>query len=179
VHALRSIRQQRLPLVLPSQVRIKYGKRTRCAGYPNEEYDKDAVRRCLEYARRHVKEQLKKIVGMEFFDVNFSYIDLETMEEKFISVPEPGGGSLIPDGTLSPGVALYLNVQKHGLWHVSLYLKVRKGEARCPCCCSSLVVENVSLNGKTIGSFLSSGRFAVARVRPCRLRRRRGRPCTA
>jgi hypothetical protein len=57
VHALRSIRQQRLPLVLPSQVRIKYGKRTRCAGYPNEEYDKDAVRRCLEYARRHVKER--------------------------------------------------------------------------------------------------------------------------
>ena len=75
--------------------------------YPNEEYDKDAVRRCLEYAleaRRRVKEQLKKIGGMEFFDVHFSYIDLETMEEKFISVPEQGGGSLIPDGPLSPGV---------------------------------------------------------------------------
>src|SRR4051794_29248779 len=61
--------------------------------YPNEEYDKEAVRRCLEYAlevRRRVKEQLKKIGGMEFFDVHFSYIDLETMEEKFISVPEQG-----------------------------------------------------------------------------------------
>ena len=45
--------------------------------YPNEEYDKEAVRRCLEYAlevRRRVKEQLKKIGGMEFFDVHFSYI---------------------------------------------------------------------------------------------------------
>ena len=34
--------------------------------YPNEEYDKEAVRRCLEYAlevRRRVKEQLKKIGG--------------------------------------------------------------------------------------------------------------------
>lgn len=75
--------------------------------YPNEEYDKEAVRRCLEYAlevRRRVKEQLKKIGGMEFFDVHFSYIDLETMEEKFVTVPEQGGGSLIPDGPLNPGV---------------------------------------------------------------------------
>jgi uncharacterized protein (TIGR02653 family) len=62
--------------------------------YPNEQYDKEAVRRCLEYAlecRRRVKEQLKKIGGMEFFDVHFSYIDVETLEEKFISVPEQGG----------------------------------------------------------------------------------------
>ena len=75
--------------------------------YPNEEYDKEAVRRCLEYAlevRRRVKEQLKKIGGMEFFDVHFSYLDVERMEEKFISVPEQGGGSLIPDGPLNPGV---------------------------------------------------------------------------
>lgn len=75
--------------------------------YPNEEYDKAAVRRCLDYAlegRRRVKEQLKKIGGMEFFDVHFSYIDAETLEETFISVPEQGGGSLIPDGPLNPGV---------------------------------------------------------------------------
>ena len=67
--------------------------------YPNEEYDKEAVRRCLEYAleaRRRVKEQLKKIGGMEFFDVHFSYIDQETLEEKFISVPEQGGGIADP-----------------------------------------------------------------------------------
>ena len=75
--------------------------------YPQEEYDKRAVRRCLEYAlttRRRVKEQLKKIGGMEFYDVHFSYIDQETMEERFISVPEQGGGALIPDGPLHPGV---------------------------------------------------------------------------
>jgi ATP-dependent Lon protease len=75
--------------------------------YPHEGYDKEAVRRCLEYAlemRRRVKEQLKKIGGMEFFDVHFSYIDIETLEEKFINVPEQGGGSLIPDGPLNPGV---------------------------------------------------------------------------
>ena len=75
--------------------------------YPYEEYDKEAVRRCLEYAleaRRRVKEQLKKIGGMEFYDVHFSYLDQETLEEKFINVPEQGGGSLIPEGALNPGV---------------------------------------------------------------------------
>ena len=90
--------------------------------YPNEEYTKDAVRRCLEYAleaRRRVKEQLKKIGGMEFFDVHFSYIDQETMEEKFISVPEQGGGTLIPDGPLSPGVMHTIATGSGG--HLGLY----------------------------------------------------------
>lgn len=75
--------------------------------YPNETYTKEAVGRCLDYAlecRRRVKEQLKKIGGMEFYDVHFSYTDLETGDEKFISVKEQGGGSLIPDGHLNPGV---------------------------------------------------------------------------
>jgi len=64
--------------------------------YPDGAYDKEAVRRCLEYAleaRRRVKEQLKKIGGMEFFDVHFSYIDQETRDETFISVPEQGATS--------------------------------------------------------------------------------------
>lgn len=90
--------------------------------YPNEKYDKDAVRRCLEYAleaRRRVKEQLKKIGGMEFFDVHFSYIDIETMEEKFISVPEQGGGTLIPDGPLNPGVMHTIATGSGG--HLGLY----------------------------------------------------------
>ena len=32
------------------------------------------------------KEQLKKLGGMEFYDVNFSYIDNETFEEHYLSV---------------------------------------------------------------------------------------------
>ena len=74
---------------------------------PHGEYTKENVRQCLEYAlevRRRVKEQLKKIGGMEFYDVHFSYIDLEDMQEKFVSVPEQGGGGLIPEGRLQPGV---------------------------------------------------------------------------
>ncbi|NLL52351.1 MAG: ATP-dependent Lon protease, partial [Peptococcaceae bacterium] len=53
--------------------------------------------------RRRVKEQLKKIGGMEFYDVHFSYIDNETFEEEFISVPEQGGDKLIPEGMGKPG----------------------------------------------------------------------------
>ena len=74
--------------------------------YPHEEYDKEAVRQCLEYAlesRRRIKEQLKRIGGLEFYDVHFSYIDLETNEEKLIGVKEQGGDSLIPEGALNPG----------------------------------------------------------------------------
>ena len=37
--------------------------------------------------RRRVKEQLKKLGGMEFYDVNFSYIDNESFEEHYVSVP--------------------------------------------------------------------------------------------
>ena len=74
--------------------------------YPNGEYTKEEIEEVLQYAlvgRRRVKEQLKKIGGMEFYDVNFSYIDIETMEEKYVSVPEIGGGKLIPEGTLKAG----------------------------------------------------------------------------
>ena len=74
--------------------------------YPHEEYDKEAVRECLEYAleaRRRIKEQLKRIGGMEFYDVHLSYIDLETNEEKIVRVKEQGGDSLIPEDPLNPG----------------------------------------------------------------------------
>jgi ATP-dependent Lon protease len=74
--------------------------------YPNGDFDKEAVQQCLEYAletRRRVKEQLKKIGGMEFYDVHFSYIENESLKESFVAVPEQGGGSLIPEGQLHPG----------------------------------------------------------------------------
>lgn len=74
--------------------------------YPHGEYSKEDIEEILRYAlvgRRRVKEQLKKIGGMEFYDVHFSYIDNETMDEEFVSVPEQGSGSLIPEGTLKAG----------------------------------------------------------------------------
>jgi len=90
--------------------------------YPAGDFDKEATRRCLTYAletRRRVKEQLKKIGGMEFFDVHFSYIDQETREETFVSVPEQGGDKLIPSGTLNPGVLHTVATGSGG--HLGLY----------------------------------------------------------
>lgn len=77
--------------------------------FPDGVYDKEDVRLCLEYAlvgRRRIKEQLKKIGDLEFYDVHFSYIDLEDGEERYVSTPENGGSALIPEGDLQPG-ALY------------------------------------------------------------------------
>jgi ATP-dependent Lon protease len=74
--------------------------------YPNGEFARDDIEEILRYAligRRRVKEQLKKIGGMEFYDVHFSYIDNETMNEEFVSVPEQGGGKIIPEGIGKPG----------------------------------------------------------------------------
>jgi ATP-dependent Lon protease len=68
--------------------------------FPHGEYTKEDVRTCLTYAlevRRRVKEQLKKIGGMEFYDVHFSYIVHETLKEFFVNVPEQGGSKLIPE----------------------------------------------------------------------------------
>lgn len=59
--------------------------------YPNGKYEKEDIKEILVFAlesRRRVKEQLKKIGGMEFYDVNFSYIDNESLMEDFVSVPE-------------------------------------------------------------------------------------------
>ena len=74
--------------------------------YPHGECNKEEVEEILRYSligRRRVKEQLKKIGGMEFYDVHFSYIDSETMNEEFVSVPEQGSGSLIPEGMIRAG----------------------------------------------------------------------------
>jgi ATP-dependent Lon protease len=75
--------------------------------HPDGNFSKEDVRRYLEFAiemRRRVKEQLKRIGGMEFWDTNFSYIDKETQEEFFVAVPEERGANLIEDTPLAPGI---------------------------------------------------------------------------
>ena len=74
--------------------------------YPDGDFTKEQLEEILRFAlemRRRVKEQLKKLGGMEFYDVNFSYIDNESFEEKYVTVPEQGGSKLIPDGICNPG----------------------------------------------------------------------------
>jgi ATP-dependent Lon protease len=75
--------------------------------HPDGKFTKEDVREYLELAmemRRRVKEQLKRIGGMEFWDTNFSYIDKETQEEHFIGLPEEKGSHLIENTPLQPGV---------------------------------------------------------------------------
>lgn len=86
--------------------------------YPHGDFTKEEIEEILRYAlvgRRRVKEQLKKIGGMEFYDVHFSYIDNETMSEEFISVPEQGSGSLIPEGTMKAGQVYTIGVGDSGM----------------------------------------------------------------
>ena len=86
--------------------------------YPHGEFEKEDLEEILRYAlvgRRRVKEQLKKIGGMEFYDVHFSYIDNETMREEFISVPEQGSGSLIPEGLGRAGHVYTIGVGDSGM----------------------------------------------------------------
>ena len=86
--------------------------------YPDGEYGKEDLEEILQIAlemRRRVKEQLKKLGGMEFYDVNFSYIDNESFEEHYVSVPEQGGGKLIPEGICNPGQVYTIGHGKSGM----------------------------------------------------------------
>lgn len=114
--------------------------------YPHGEFSKEDIEEILRYAlvgRRRVKEQLKKIGGMEFYDVHFSYIDNETMQEEFVSVPEQGSGSLIPEGVMKSGQIYTIGVGDSGM------LGVYK-----------LETEVVSGNGKFESTGLGSNREA-------------------
>lgn len=86
--------------------------------YPDGKYSKEELEEILQFAlemRRRVKEQLKKLGGMEFYDVNFSYIDNETFEEHYVAVPEQGGGKLIPEGMCNPGQIYTVSRGKSGM----------------------------------------------------------------
>lgn len=89
--------------------------------YPDGKFTKEEVEEVLQISlemRRRVKEQLKKLGGMEFYDVNFSYIDNETFEEHYVSVPEQGGGKLIPEGMCNPGQVYTVSQGKSGMMGV-------------------------------------------------------------
>ena len=86
--------------------------------HPDGKFDKESVEEILRFAlemRRRVKEQQKKIGGMEFYDVNFAYIDNETFSEEYVPVPEQGGSKLIPEGMSKPGHVYAVGHNKSGM----------------------------------------------------------------
>ena len=89
--------------------------------YPNGNFDKEDIREILEIAlesRRRVKEQLKKIGGMEFYDVNFTYYDIEENKDYYIGVKEQASSTLIPEGDLKPGHLYSVGVAESGKFGV-------------------------------------------------------------
>ncbi len=80
---------------------------------------------------------------MEFYDVHFSYIDNEALEEKFVSVLEQGGDKLIPEGPLNLGTLHTVAMGTGSL--LGLYrqeLQVTSGTGR-------LSISGVGSNSKT------------------------------
>lgn len=86
--------------------------------HPDGTFHRENVEEILRFAlemRRRVKEQQKKIGGMEFYDVNFSYIDNDTFSEEYVPVPEQGGSKLIPEGMSKPGHVYTVGHSKIGM----------------------------------------------------------------
>lgn len=102
--------------------------------YPDGVFSEADIEEILRYAlesRRRVKEQLKKIGGMEFYDTRFSYIRISNMEENFVSVKEQGGGKIIPEGQMKPGHVFTVGQGSNGMFGVfKLETQVSNGSGR-------------------------------------------------
>ena len=124
--------------------------------YPDGVFTKEQMEEIRVFVlemRCRVKEQLKKLGGMEFYDVNFSYIDLDTFEERFVSVPEQGGGMLIPDGICNPGQVYTVGQGKSGMIGMTGKLALPTLIALCsialgrPALSSLAVLGEISISG--------------------------------
>lgn len=74
--------------------------------HPDGQVSQEELQEYLAYAmemRRRVKEQLKKMGGLEYWDTSFSFIEKDSGQETFVTVPEMGGGTVIAEGSLPPG----------------------------------------------------------------------------
>lgn len=70
--------------------------------HPDGQFTKEDLEEYLNLAlemRRRVREQLKKMGGVEYWNINFTYIDLDTSEERPVTVPEQTtiGPVLLPE----------------------------------------------------------------------------------
>jgi len=69
--------------------------------HPDGDYTKEDLEEYLNISlemRRRVKEQLKKIKSIEYWNTDFSYIDLDTSRELFVSIPEQPAPIELPSG---------------------------------------------------------------------------------
>ncbi len=106
--------------------------------YPDGNYSKENIEELVILSlemRRRVKEQLKKIGGMEFFDINFSYIDNETLEEKYVTVEEESIDSIIPESILQAGhlytVGNTYDGEQIGIYKIESNITSGNGKFKC------------------------------------------------
>lgn len=116
--------------------------------HPDGNFTKEDVREYLTIAlemRRRVKEQLKRIGGMEFWDTNFSFIDKENQEETFVGLPEDRGSHLIENNPLSPGVCYTCTSdgENFSLVRIEVVVTPGNGKLQISGSSSSVVKENV------------------------------------
>jgi ATP-dependent Lon protease len=102
--------------------------------HPAGEVEKEEIEEYLSYAfemRRRVKEQLKRMGGLEYWDTSFSYIDKETAQETFVPVPEMGAGTLITEAALPPGSIYTIGTDTdHRLALFLLQTQMNRGSGR-------------------------------------------------
>ncbi|WP_138994217.1 protease Lon-related BREX system protein BrxL [Larkinella sp. C7] len=116
--------------------------------HPDGKFTKEDVRVYLRFAlemRRRVKEQLKRIGGMEFWDTNFSFIDKDTQEETFVGLPEEKGSQLIESTPLSPGLCYTCTSEGENFALVRIEVVVTQGSGKMNISgtTSALVKENI------------------------------------
>ena len=102
--------------------------------HPDGIYSKDDIEKYTAFAmemRRRVKEQMKKIGGLEFWATSFSYIDNENGQEKFVTLKEKSGGKVIPETNLSPGevytVGIDLDTHKPSVFKIEVQTTIGSG----------------------------------------------------
>ncbi|MBC7347101.1 MAG: protease Lon-related BREX system protein BrxL [Clostridia bacterium] len=91
-----------------------------------EEY----LRLALEF-RRRVKEQLRRMGGVEYWNTSLSYQDKVTGAENFVSLPEQGEKAVISPDPLPPGVVFTVGLdaesQRYALFRVEVALMKGSG----------------------------------------------------
>ena len=103
--------------------------------HPGGDVEKDELEEYVSYAiemRRRVKEQLKRMGGIEYWDTGFSFIDRKTAQETFVPVPEMGGGTLITEAALPPGsiYTIGMDVADHRLALFLIQTQINRGSGR-------------------------------------------------
>ncbi len=118
--------------------------------HPDGIFNKEELEEYLILAmemRRRIKEQLKKMGGIEYWKVNFSYIDIETGEEKFVNVPEKGVSDLIPPKMLEPGTVFTIGLdvaeRKNCLFRIEVKVMEGTGQKRITGAPSSTMKETI------------------------------------